>query len=511
MFKQSKWPKTLIFEKSTPGRQGFQSPKLSPKEEEMLEEAKQTISEKILCTSTPSLPEVSELEVVRHYTRLSQMNYGIDSGFYPLGSCTMKYNPKICDAVASMPQAQNVHPYQPEETIQGSLEIMYELATWLAELSGMSCVTLQPAAGAHGEYTGIMILRKYHETQNNLTVKNEIIVPDSAHGTNPATVSMCGFKTIVIPSNQEGCVDIEALKSSVTKNTAGMMLTNPNTLGIFEPNIKEITDVIHDVDGLMYYDGANFNAIMGKVRPGDMGFDIVHFNIHKTFATPHGGGGPGAGPVGVISRLIPYLPVPTVAYNSRHKSYFFNYNHEFTIGKVRSFFGNFSTLLRAYTYILRLGQNGLTRVSEMANLNANYLKTQCTQIKGFSVPYGNNSSCMHEFVLSAKRLFKETEISALDISKYLLDSGLHPPTVYFPLIVPEALMIEPTETEPKEIIDDFIQVMGKISKLAYSGNTEEIRKAPVSTSVGRIDDVKAARDPIISYRMLKNSRTKKAY
>ncbi|MHA2106235.1 MAG: aminomethyl-transferring glycine dehydrogenase subunit GcvPB [Candidatus Hodarchaeales archaeon] len=506
MFKQSKWPKTLIFDKSTPGRQGYQVPELSSQERLQLEKARNTISNNLLRKSSPNLPEVSELEVVRHFTRLSQMNYGVDSGFYPLGSCTMKYNPKICDTVASMLQAQNIHPYQPADTVQGSLQVMYELASWLAKLSGMTGVTLQPAAGAHGEYTGIMILRKYHETQNNLAIKNEIIVPDSAHGTNPATVSMCGFKTIVIPSNGDGCVDIDALKSSVTERTAGMMLTNPNTLGIFEPNIKEITEIIHGVDGLMYYDGANFNAIMGKVRPGDMGFDIVHFNIHKTFATPHGGGGPGSGPVGVISRLVPFLPVPTVAYSPADDKYSFNYDHKYTIGKVRSYFGNFSTLLRAYSYILRLGQAGLTRVSEMANLNANYMKTQCARIKGFSVPYGENSSCMHEFVLSAKKLCKETEITALDISKYLLDNGLHPPTIYFPLIVPEALMIEPTETEPKEVIDDFIEVLKKISELAYSGKTTDILKAPVSTSIGRIDDVKAAREPIISYRMLKAKR-----
>ncbi len=504
MFRQSKWPKSLIFEKSTPGRQGFIGPELHPDEKNILEKAKKTIPENLLREESPSLPEVTELEVVRHFTRLSQMNYGVDSGFYPLGSCTMKYNPKVCDTAASLANAQNIHPYQPEDTVQGSLKIMYELACWLGELSGMSGVTLQPAAGAHGEYTGLMILRKYHETRQNLETKNEIIVPDSAHGTNPATVSMCGFKTIVIPSNDDGCVNIDALKASVTENTAGMMLTNPNTLGIFEPNIKEITNIIHEVDGLMYYDGANFNAIMGKVRPGDMGFDIVHFNLHKTFATPHGGGGPGAGPVGVISRLIPYLPVPTVSYSPSEKSYYFNYSHEHTIGKIRSYFGNFSTLLRAYTYILRLGQTGLTRVSEMANLNANYMKTQCTKINGFSVPYGELSSCMHEFVLSAKKLFKETEISALDISKYLLDTGLHPPTVYFPLIVPEALMIEPTETEPKEVIDTFIEALKKVSELAYSGRTEKILGAPNSTSVGRIDDVKAAREPIISYRMLKN-------
>ncbi len=507
MFNQSKWPKTLIFDQSTPGRVGFQTGELTSSEKESLRKAKSRISSSLLRKSKLNLPEVSELEVVRHFTRLSQMNYGIDTGFYPLGSCTMKYNPKVCDMVASIPQAQNMHPYQPEDTAQGSLQIMYELANWLAELSGMSGVTLQPAAGAHGEYTGIMIIRKYHESKGNLEEKNEIIVPDSAHGTNPATVSMGGFKTIVIPSNEMGCVDIEALKTAVSEKTAGMMLTNPNTLGIFEPSIKEITSIIHQVDGLMYYDGANFNAIMGKVRPGDMGFDIVHFNLHKTFATPHGGGGPGAGPIGVISRLDSFLPVPTVNYEAKNDRYYLNYNHSKTIGKVRSYYGNFSILLRAYAYILRLGQIGLTQVSEMANLNANYMKFQAEQIEGFSVPYGQETPCMHEYVLSAKQLKKDTDVSALDISKYILDHGLHPPTIYFPLIVPEALMIEPTETEPKETIDEFIRVLKKISRLAYSGNNDEIVSAPQSTSVKRIDDVKAARKPIISYRMLKRQES----
>jgi glycine dehydrogenase subunit 2 len=504
VFNQGKWIKDLIFDQSTPGRVGFQITELNSFEEQALAQAKAKISPSLIRNSSLNLPEVSELEVIRHFTRLSQMNYGIDTGFYPLGSCTMKYNPKVCDMVASSPYAQNVHPYQSEEDVQGSLQIMYELANWLAELSGMSGVTLQPAAGAHGEYTGIMILRKYHEVKGNLSIKDEIIVPDSAHGTNPATVSMGGFKTVVIPSNDMGCVDIDALRNAVSEKTAGMMLTNPNTLGIFEQNIKEITKIIHEVDGLMYYDGANFNAIMGKVRPGDMGFDIVHFNLHKTFATPHGGGGPGAGPVGVISRLIPFLPVPTVSYNDKEDHYYWNYDHSNTIGKVRSYFGNFMIILRAYTYILRLGKDGLTRVSEMANLNANYMKMKSEKILGFSVPYGKGTPCMHEFVLSARQLKKETEVSALDISKFILDHGLHPPTVYFPLTVPEAMMIEPTETEPKKVIDEFLNVLRKVSDLAYSEKKEEILSAPKNTSVRRIDDVKAARKPIISYRMIKS-------
>jgi glycine dehydrogenase subunit 2 len=503
MFKQTTWKKELIFEKSQSGRIGFQLDEISNHERTLLDRVKQRIPSDILRNDLPGLPEVSELEVIRHFTRLSQMNYGVDSGFYPLGSCTMKYNPKICDVVTTIPEAQNIHPYQDPSTVQGSLRIMYELANWLAALSGVSKVTLQPAAGAHGEYTGMMIVRKYHAFKKNLNVKREIIIPDSAHGTNPATATMCGFNTVVIPSNEKGCVDIEALKAATTEKTAGIMLTNPNTLGIFETNIAKITEIIHEVDGLAYYDGANFNAIMGKVRPGDMGFDIVHFNLHKTFATPHGGGGPGSGPVGVVSNLEQFLPVPTVDYDPKSEKYFFQYNHSHTIGKVRSYFGNFSTILRAYTYVLRLGYEGLKRVSELAVLNANYMKALCQDIKGFSVPYGKNSFCMHEFVLSAQQLNKETGISAFEVSKYLLDKGFHPPTVYFPLIVREACMTEPTETESKETIDSFINVLKEISHLAYTGNKEIFYASPKNTSVGLIDDVKAARKPILSYRMLK--------
>ncbi len=503
MFKQTTWEKKLIFEQSNPGRIGHQVEDLDEEEKSLLTRAKREISKHLLRDDSLDLPELSELGVVRHYTRLSQMNYGIDSGFYPLGSCTMKYNPKICDFVASFPEVQNIHPYQDPSMVQGSLQIMYELANWLAELSGMKKVTLQPAAGAHGEYTGMMIVRKYHAVQGNLDAKKEIIVPDSAHGTNPATVTMCGFKTVVIPSHRDGCIDLTALEAAITERTAGIMLTNPNTLGIFEKNIEKIIRKIHDVDGLAYYDGANFNAIMGKVRPGDMGFDVVHFNLHKTFGTPHGGGGPGAGPVGVIERLEPFLPVPSIDFNPKTKEYFFQHNHSKTIGKVRSYFGNFSTILRAYTYILRLGYEGLKAVSEMAVLNANYMKSKCQTIKDFSVPYGKNSFCMHEFVLSAKKLAKEKNISALDVSKYILDHGFHPPTIYFPLIVPEALMIEPTESEQKEMMDGFIKILEKISELIDSQQQERILQAPLNTSVGRIDDVKAARQPILSYRMLK--------
>ncbi|NHJ02847.1 MAG: glycine dehydrogenase subunit 2 [Candidatus Heimdallarchaeota archaeon] len=502
MYKQANWNKELIFEKSRSKRIGYQIEELTSEDRKRVEKARTNISKTILRESLPKIPELTELEVIRHFTRLSQMNYGVDSGFYPLGSCTMKYNPKICDEVASLPQIQHVHPYQHPSTVQGSLQIMYELAEWLAELSGMSKVTLQPAAGAHGEYTGIMIIREYHATKGNLDKKTEIIVPDSAHGTNPATASMCGFKIVVIPSHEDGCVDLNALRAAVSENTAGVMLTNPSTLGIFEQNIEEIISIIHAVDGLAYYDGANFNAIMGKVRPGDMGFDIVHYNLHKTFATPHGGGGPGSGPVGVVKHLESYLPVPTVGYNQEKNHYYFEYNHPNTIGKIRSYFGNFSVLVRAYAYILRLGNRGLAAVSEMAVLNANYMKKRSQDIKGFSVIYGKDKPCMHEYVLSARDLLRDTGISGLDVSKYLIDQGFHPPTIYFPLIVPEALMIEPTETEAKEVLDGFIEILEEVSDIAYSEEKSRILQAPINTSVKRIDDVKAARNPILSFKML---------
>ncbi|UCG02355.1 MAG: aminomethyl-transferring glycine dehydrogenase subunit GcvPB [Candidatus Heimdallarchaeota archaeon] len=507
LFRQTSWKKTLIFEQSSPGRIGHEVETLSEIEETSLNRIMQKIPPGLLRQKQLGLPEVSELCVVRHFTRLSQMNYGVDSGFYPLGSCTMKYNPKICDLVTTFPEAQKIHPYQDPRSVQGSLQIMHELAKWLAELSGMKKVTLQPAAGAHGEYTGIMIVRKYHQIKGNLDRKREIIVPDSAHGTNPATVSMCGFETVVIPSNEGGCVDIEALRSTVSERTAGIMLTNPNTLGRFEPDIEEITRIIHEVDGLAYYDGANFNAIMGKVRPGDMGFDIVHFNLHKTFATPHGGGGPGAGPVGVVSRLEPFLPIPTIDFDPTTYEYFLQYDHPHSIGKVRSYYGNFSIILRAYAYILRLGYEGLKAVSDMAVLNANYMKTLSQKIKGFTILYGKDSFCMHEFVLSAKELLKEKNISALDVSKFIIDHGFHPPTIYFPLIVPEALMIEPTESESKKILDEFIDILKEVSHFAYTDQQDSISEKPLNASVGRIDDVKAARQPILSYRMLKQKES----
>ncbi|MCK4848338.1 MAG: aminomethyl-transferring glycine dehydrogenase subunit GcvPB, partial [Candidatus Heimdallarchaeota archaeon] len=422
-----------------------------------------------------------------------------------LGSCTMKYNPKICEEIASWNRFMGTHPLQDVSTVQGNLQIMFELERMLCEITGMDYFSLQPAAGAQGEFLGMLLTRAYHEHHGN-DQRNEVILPDTAHGTNPASVTMAGYKLIEIPSTKDGTVDLEMLEKSLSEKTACFMLTNPNTLGIFESEILEISKMVHDAGALLYYDGANMNAIMGKARPGDMGFDVVHLNLHKTFATPHGGGGPGSGPVGVISRLIPFLPVPTIGYDIKKDYYYLNYDHSDTIGKVRSYFGNFSILLRAYTYILRLGKNGLTKVSELANLNANYMKTLCKEIKGFSIPYGSETPCMHEFVLSAKELGADTNVCATDVSKFLLDEGLHPPTIYFPLIVPEALMIEPTETEPIHILDDYISTLKVISDEAYKGNSKEILLSPRNTSVGRIDDVRAARNPILSYRMLKQQK-----
>lgn len=503
MVRQANWEMDLIFDKSVEERTGHIVDNITEKEQKIIDNLKNKLPKKLLRAEKIRLPRLSELEVVRHYIRLSQQNFSIDSGFYPLGSCTMKYNPKICDVLSNHTGASNIHPYQDASSIQGSLKIMYNLSKWLEDVSGMDRVTLQPAAGAHGEYTGMMILRAYLEKNNKFPEKNEIIVPDSAHGTNPATASMCGFKIVVVPSDEGcGCVDVDALEAAISEKTAGLMLTNPNTLGIFETNIDKITSLIHGVGGLAYYDGANFNAIMGKARPGDMGFDIMHFNLHKTFATPHGGGGPGSGPVGVKDDLVNFLPVPLPEYNQESGNYYLSYEIPNSIGKVRSFYGNFSQLVRAYVYILRMGGIGLTKSSELAVLNSNYMKVKLEKIKGFSVPYSATRFRMHEFVLSTKQLKNDTGISALDVSKFLLDRKIHPPTIYFPLIVPEALMIEPTESESKRRLDEFIEVIQEVSDLAYSGKTDTILKCPTTTTVRRIDDVKAARDPKVSYKMI---------
>lgn len=446
----------------------------------------------------PKLPELSELDVLRHYTRLSQMNYSIQTGFYPLGSCTMKYNPVINDRAANFSGFAHTHPEQPSETVQGNLELLYELEHWLGSLLGFDGVTLQPAAGAHGEYTGVTMIKAYHE-KNGHTNRNEILIPDSAHGTNPASAALAGFKIVSIPSAKDGTIDVEALKAAVGPNTAGLMMTNPSTTGVFEYNVEEVVKIVHDAGGLVYYDGANLNAIVGMARPGDMGFDVAHINLHKTFSTPHGGGGPGAGVITVNSKLVPFLPVPRVNFDG--KTYSLNYNYPESIGKVKSYVGNFGVLVRAYTYIYSLGFEGLQAVAKHAVLNANYMSKKVENIKGLSVPYrGKHGLVKHEFVASAEPMKRDTGVSTLDISKRLLDFMVHPPTIYFPLIVPEAMMIEPTETESKDSCDEYIKILETISQEAYS-HPDIIKEAPTHTSVTRVDDVRAARTPILSEKM----------
>jgi glycine dehydrogenase subunit 2 len=420
---------------------------------------------------------------------LSQQNFGVDLGLYPLGSCTMKYNPKVCDILAASHKVQDVHPYQDQRTVQGILQLLYEASDCLANIVGVQKMTLQPVAGAQGEYTGLMIMKAYQRDRHEAE-RDEIIVPDSAHGTNPASAAMAGYKVVEVPSNASGCVDTGALKARVGRRTAGFMITNPNTLGIFEHDILEIARIVHDAGGLLYYDGANLNAIMGKAKPGDMGFDIVHLNLHKTFGTPHGGGGPGAGPIGVRSVLADYLPTPTIEYNG--SKYYLDYDRPKTIGKVRAFHGNVAVVLRAYAYILLHGAEGLEAASEVAVLNANYLAQKLRRIRGFSLPLAESVPRKHEFVLSAAQLMKETGVSALQVAKRLLDFGVHPPTVYFPLIVEEALMIEPTETVSKLELDRMIEVFQRISDEAYSAS-DLPKTAPHATSVTRIDEAKANR------------------
>jgi len=485
VYAQARWDEPLIIELSQRGKVGFHHPSSDQESENVLE----AVPPRLRRSTLPSLPEVSEIEVVRHYTRLSQENFGVDLGIYPLGSCTMKYNPKVCDLIAASHKIQELHPYQDLRTVQGILQTLYEAADFLAKIVGMQKITLQPAAGAHGEYTGVMLMRAYHRDKGDLK-RDEIIIPDSAHGTNPASAAMAGYKVVEVPSNSQGCVDTEALKSAVGPRTAGLMITNPNTLGIFECKILEIAGIVHDAGGLLYYDGANLNAIMGKARPGDMGFDIVHINLHKTFATPHGGGGPGAGPVGVTSRLMDYLPVPTVEFDGT--KYYLEYNRPKSIGKVRAFHGSAAVILRAYTYILLHGKEGLETASEVAVLNANYMAQKLRKIKGYSLPFGEGVPRKHEFVLSASNLAKETGVTALQVGKRLLDFGVHPPTVYFPLIVEEAMMAEPTETVSKQELDAMINGFEKVSEEAYS-KSDQPKTSPHSTSVTRIDEAKANR------------------
>jgi glycine dehydrogenase subunit 2 len=476
-----------IYERSRPGRRAFTLPATDVPASPLDDLIPATLRR----SSPARLPEVAEIDLMRHFTALSNLNYGVESGPYPLGSCTMKYNPKINERVAALEGFRGLHPYEPEELVQGALAVMYELDLWLAEIAGLSRSTLQPAAGAHGELTGLLLIRAYHEAQGRNP--RRIIIPDTAHGTNPASVAMAGYEPVAVKSDARGGIDLEALQALVDDNTAGLMLTNPNTLGLFDEQIAEIAQVFHKVGALLYYDGANSNAVLGLSRPGDMGFDIVHFNTHKTFSTPHGGGGPGAGPIVVSERLVPFLPVPVVEKNADN-SYRLDYDRPQSIGKMRSFYGNFGVLLRAYTYIRALGGEGLKRVSEAAVLNANYVLAGIRDL--YDVPYDRR--CMHEFVVSGESL-RQYGVKTLDVAKRLLDYGVHPPTTYFPLIVPEALMVEPTETESKESLDLLIAALRAVAEEAKN-DPQLLRDAPRTMPVRRLDEVGAARKPILRQR-----------
>lgn len=477
----------LLFEISRSGRRACSLPQSDVPAVSLKEKFSETFTRE----EPAKLPEVSEPQLMRHYTALSNKNFGVDNGFYPLGSCTMKYNPKINEDVARYDGFAHIHPLQPMQTLQGAFQLMYELQEDLKVVSGMDEVSLQPAAGAHGEWAGLMIIKAYHETNNELDIRRKILVPDSAHGTNPASAVIAGFDVIEIPSNEDGKVDLEALKEQVGPDTAGLMLTNPNTLGIFEKDILEMAEIVHEVGGLLYYDGANLNAIMGITTPGAMGFDIVHLNLHKSFSTPHGGGGPGSGPVGVKSFLTPYLPVPKIEKNG--EEFVLNSDYPLSIGRIKGYFGNFGVNVRAYTYIRTMGGRGLRKVSESAVLHANYLRHRLKPY--YDSPY--SQVCKHEFVLSGNRQ-KKLGVRTTDIAKRLLDFGYYAPTIYFPLIVEECLMIEPTETETKETLDEFAEVMIQIAQ-EVEQTPEIVTQAPHYTSVKRLDEVTAARKPVIRF------------
>lgn len=469
-----------IFEKSN----GVVGIALTDKEEDL-----SFLDKKFVRNGKIGLPNVSELDAMRHYKELSDKNFCIEKGFYPLGSCTMKYNPKVNEFLAGLENFVNLHPLSDDDDCQGALELMFKLQEALKKITGMDAVTLQPSAGAHGELTGMMVIKKYFEVKGEK--RKKVIIPDSAHGTNPASAHLCGFDVVPVKSNEKGQVDIDALKALLDSDVAGIMMTNPNTLGIYEENVLEISKLMHENGSLLYYDGANFNAIMGYTNPKLMGFDVVHLNLHKTFSTPHGGGGPGAGPVCVVEKLKEYLPVPTVAFDG--EKYYRNYNLEHSIGSVKGFYGNFGVLVRAYAYILMMGDN-LKEASENAVLNANYLKEK---LKGaYLLPY--DEPCMHEFVLSGEKQKHENGVSTLNIAKALMDENTHPPTVYFPLIVHEAIMIEPTESENKEVLDEFVNAMLKIAEEAKT-NPEKVISAPHSTPVKRLDETLAARHPDLKF------------
>jgi glycine dehydrogenase subunit 2 len=473
----------LIFEHSRPGRRATAQ---APAEVAEVYD----LPAELLRDDTAALPEVSEMQVVRHYTRLSQKNFSIDTQFYPLGSCTMKYNPRACNTLAMLPGFLARHPLAPAADGQGMLACLYELQEMLKEVTGMKAVSLTPAAGAQGEFAGVAMIRAYHASRGDLE-RNEVLVPDAAHGTNPATATMCGYQVREIPTGADGDVDLEALRRAVGPKTAGIMLTNPSTLGVFERRIEEIAAVVHGAGGLLYYDGANLNAILGKVRPGDMGFDVIHMNLHKTFSTPHGGGGPGAGPVGVSERLEPFLPVPMVGYDGDEYHWIGEPERPQSIGRLSAFMGNTGVLLRAYVYARMLGREGMQRVAEFSTLNANYLMKRLQQA-GFDLAFPERRAT-HEFIVTLKRQDRELDVSAMDVAKRLLDFGYHAPTTYFPLLIPECLLIEPTETESLEELDGFAQAMQQILEEAQQ-DPALLREAPHSQPVRRLDEVRAARE-----------------
>ena len=472
----------LLFELNTEGRRCDLLPALDVPEASLPENKRRGIP--------LPLPQLAEIELSRHYTQLMKRTFGVNSGFYPLGSCTMKYNPRINEEMAALPGFSAIHPLQPEHTIQGCIEVLALAEKALCEITGMDAVTFQPAAGAHGEFAGVLLIKAYHESRGDMK-RTKIIVPDAAHGTNPATAAMAGYSVVNIPSNKEGCVDIEKLREAVGDDTAGLMLTNPNTLGLFDKNILEITKIVHEAGGLNYYDGANLNAIIGIVRPGDMGFDVVHLNLHKTFSTPHGGGGPGAGPVGCKELLRNFLPV---YYQAEENDLFTFFTPSKTIGSVKAFYGNFLVVVRALTYILTLGVEGARDVAIHAVLNANYMQKKLSEY--YDVAF--KGLCMHEFILTLQKIKTETGVSALDVAKALLENGIHPPTMYFPLIVPEALMVEPTETESKATMDEAIEVFKKIF-YDIQTNPERLHDMPLTTPIRRPDEVTAARNPKLKW------------
>jgi glycine dehydrogenase subunit 2 len=473
----------LIFEKSRPGRRAGHAPAARLPVPEIPPELRRS--------EPPRLPEIAEPDLLRHFTELSTRNFGIDTGFYPLGSCTMKHNPRVNERLAALPGFRDLHPLEEEERTQGALRLCVELQETLAEVTGLDAVSLQPAAGSQGELTGLMLMHAYFADRGEDEQRREIVIPDTAHGTNPASVTMAGYELVDVQTDRRGNIDVEDLRTKVDETTAGLMLTNPSTLGLFDENIEEISRIFHEAGGLMYYDGANLNAVCGISRPGDMGFEIVHINLHKTFSQPHGGGGPGGGPIAVSERLEPFLPVPAIARDG--DAYRLDYDRPKSIGKVRGFLGPFGVFVRSYAFIRAYGP-ALREMSEAAVLNANYLLALLRE--AYDLPF--DRLCMHEFVLSARRLKREHGVTALDVAKRLMDYGFHPPTIYFPLIVPEALMIEPTETEAKETLDAFVDAMRTIAREAAE-HPELLKQAPQGTVVGRLDEVKAAKRAVVRY------------